>query len=403
MPDTRKSNTSAKAGALVALTGKTSTDVAIVHDGGNLAPENRSNPVQKGGKKPKRYFSFQLKDDMADEHIDGKEEAMAFNRDHKDIITKVNSYSNIHYWNKNKERRAMQYKLAVEKIKSSPTAVAKANNDDDSDTKLMLQKMSGSREVETFQGYYRTTGRATKFVLFFKWLGVQGDDYWCWKPKLMVPALTSYFDVRPPLDPTLKAAFSTLQYAPRPDPQDREKGQVIVFSPSSGRNYDIPVFTSYAIFDIPVASLSSPQNEAEWIQGKCTSFFEEMRAAMKAKCFKTLLTQLDDRFTEKLYDPKKITNLVKFLDKAVVRVVPIENIATHVITSVTVILSRLLFAARLPQPKYTTTLPVEGVNNIAMVDPSANIADALDDADFDGDASDEDPDLPQELADAMLG
>jgi hypothetical protein len=228
----------------------------------------------------------------------------------------------------------------------------------------MLQKMSGSRQVEMFQGFYRTNSRASKFILFFKWIGVQGDDYWCWKPKLMVPALTSYFAVRPPQNAVVRQAFTTLEYAPRPDPSDHETGQVVVFSPGSGRNYDIPIFTTYAIFDIPVASLSSSEEETQWIQHICSAFFEDMRSAMKQKCFKTLLNDLDERFTAKLYDPKKVTNLTKFLDRAIVRVVPIDTMTAHVITSVAGLLTQQLWTSRVPVIKYSTTksAPSEDTN-----------------------------------------
>jgi hypothetical protein len=347
--NTRSTLTSANSGALVAL--GPNKEIICLPD---KAVAKLPHSARKSSPKEKKYFSFELRN-LPDEHIEGKEEADAFRKDYSDIIVKTHAYANLNYWESFKARRKKFFE-------STPRTPPPKKSSDDTDTKLMLQKMSGLRQVEMFQGFYRTNSRASKFILFFKWIGIQGDDYWCWKPKLMVPALTSYFDVRHPQDEVIRRAFATLEYAPRPDPNDRETGQVVVFSPDSGRSYDIPIFTTYAIFDIPVKNLSSFQEEAQWIEHTCSAFFEEMRSAMKEKCFKSLLLELDERFTTKLYDPKKVTNLTKFLDKAVVKVVPIDTMATHVITSVAGLLTQQLWSSRMPVTKYSTTCapPLEG-------------------------------------------
>jgi len=341
---TRSTLTSANSGSLVAL-GPNKEIVCIPDKAVNKLPHS----ARKSSPKEKRYFSFELRN-LPDEHIDGKEEADAFRKDYSDIIVKTHAYANLTYWESFKARRKKFFE-------SSPQTPPPKTSSDDTDTKLMLQKMSGLRQVEMFQGFYRTNSRASKFILFFKWIGIQGDDYWCWKPKLMVPALTSYFDVRPPQDEVIRQAFTTLEYAPRPDPNDHETGQVIIFSPDKGRNYDIPIFTTYAVFDIPVMNLSSIQEETQWIQHTCSAFFEEMRGAMKQKCFKSLLFDLDERFATKLYDPKKVTNLTKFLDRAVVKVVPIDTMTAHVVTSVAGLLTQQLWNSRVPVTKYSTTRP----------------------------------------------
>ena len=368
--------TSANSGTLVAL-GHNKEILCLSDKTDAKLPHS----ARKSSPKLKKYFSFELRN-LPDEHIEGKEEADAFRRDYSDIIVKSHAYANLNYWESFKARRKKFFE-------SSPKTPPTKKSSDDTDTKLMLQKMSGLRQVETFQGFYRTSSRATKFILFFKWIGVQGDDYWCWKPKLMVPALTSYHGVRPPQDEVIRQAFTTLEYAPRPDPNDHATGQVVVFSPDSGgRSYDIPIFTTYAVFDIPVANLSSFQEETQWIQHTCSAFFEEMRSTMKQRCFKSLLFELDERFSTKLYDPKKVTNLTKFLDKAVVKVVPIDSMAAHVTTSVAELLTEQLWTSRSPVTKYAAVCPPL----VGAATTSTRANDILEEETADTDFSDRDDD-----------
>lgn len=348
-PETRNTSTSAKAGALVALTGNSTSQVIIASDKVTAVVTPKTNRTKsKRSQRPPRYFTFILKGGLPDEHIVGKDEAYAFKRDNPDMIIDHKAYSSLVHWDKFKKRRALEYGTRI----TVPSAAN--NNDDDADTKLMLQKMSGSIQVETFQGYFRTNGRASKFVLFIHFISNQGDDAWCWKPKLMVPALVAYFEVRPPTDSVMRDAFATLAYGPRPNKENKAKQLCRSFTPpnNNGKTVEIPIFTTYAVFQIPVDTISSTQEETKWIHTYSVDFIEAIRSAMGTNSFKSMLIAMDDRFTDKVFDPKKGANLPKFLAKAIVRVDPIVNMASQVMGEDAVELSSLLYRSRLPAPKY---------------------------------------------------
>lgn len=373
---TRQTNTSANAKALVAL--NSPTGVSIVDDADNLTKTTSS----VKGKKEKIYFTFILKGNSPDENISGRDEAASFLRDHKDIIDTVRSYSNLKFWNNFKDKRQAQWKQALAKVSDTTPEKPSAGNV----AKLMMEKLSANRGVDHFLGSYRTTGRATKFVLFFNLVSRQGDDSWCWKPLLMLPILNSYFQVLPCENSTLNKALTNLQYGARPDENDKTKGKFIVYSPSSsgGRKYDIPILTSYAFFDFPVKGFGSLLEEDKWIHTTCLQFFDEIRKAMKTEDFKDTVINLNGGYGSKLYDKSKITNLPKFLADATVKVVKINDITPHVITDVVNIISDKLFEGRTPQPKYVTSPVPSGT--------SPTINDMLDltnsdDESFPGDAA----------------
>ena len=94
-PDTRSSNTSAKAGALVALTGNHSTQVVITPD--KTTATVTPTRAKRAPKSPK-YYTFTLKGNLADENIEGTEEAAAFKRDNADIIISYKAYSSHKHW-----------------------------------------------------------------------------------------------------------------------------------------------------------------------------------------------------------------------------------------------------------------------------------------------------------------
>ena len=344
-PDTRSSNTSAKAGALVALTGNHSTQVVIAPDKttATVTPAR----AKRAPKSPK-YYTFTLKGNLADENIEGTEEAAAFKRDNADIIISYKAYSSHKHWTTFKKRRALEYTPQVNAFASDP------NNNDDANTKLMLQKMSTSIQIETFRGYYRTNARANKFILFMTLLSNQGDDAWCWKPKSIVPALASYFDVRKPKDAVLRQAFNSLAYCPRPDKNNKGQALIKSFIPANnhGKSIDIHIFTTSAIFDIPVATLKSTQEEDKWIQQTSTEFFEAMRDAMKTNVFKNVLNNIDEIYTNKIYDPKKGMNLTKFLNKAIVRLSKVEDMEDLLMKEDAETYGKYLYQNRLKEDKY---------------------------------------------------
>ena len=64
--------------------------------------------------------------------------------------------------------------------------------DNDANVNRIIKKLSVTRPIDCFQGWYMTTPNAMKMVDVVCLLSVYGGDHWCWKPDVMCNIISCY-------------------------------------------------------------------------------------------------------------------------------------------------------------------------------------------------------------------
>ena len=322
-----------------------------------LTPDNTNKRTQDTAiNNGKIYFSYEMKNGLDDNHVEGEEEAGAFNEDYSDVILKTHIFHSKDDWIDHKTKRAK----IMARNKKTELNEATANSDE-ANARLIVDSISTntSRNVDRIEAFYKTTAHSTKAVLLIRFLNQHNNDMWVWKPTWMLDIISKYANkVKQPEDPVVLEAFSNMTYGKQSDPgsADKEKARSISYKPpNSSQVYEIESHTAYTYITIPHEEFHSIQEETDWIVSKATAFLETLRIIMTTPTFRMSSSMIKEEFSKKIFDNNKRSNLPKFLSSAVIRVTPVNSLTDHLIQGTANEITGRLYNNRLQNRKYTST------------------------------------------------
>lgn len=317
-----------------------------------ITPQKRK---QVAKRKEKIFFRVTLKDHPS-QFLTGKAALQHFKSDYGTLVLKVHGYSSkkaFEDMKKKHEEQPINPKIVADISKQGATDLARSIIDD----------MVDDSDRDAFRGLYYITSDTPLCIVVIRLTGQKGDDHWCWKPDVMTKIISKIFRHTEGYDTAIKSAFENLTYAPSPDPDDitREAQKVISYTPrNTSRTVTVNINVAYTYFTVPVAHFSSKDEEKEYILTKIKNFFNEMKVIMLSPTFKTVMDNISQSYSEKIFDKaRQGNNLPGFLSKAGIRVAPTPEIASHFTRPTTEKLMSKMFAARLPTTKYVTVEPEE--------------------------------------------
>jgi hypothetical protein len=346
-------------------------------------PKRKNGSVKKAKKNKVTYtmFTYTFKNGAAPTHVEGVAAAAAFVRSYGGLIESTRKFSVRTRW--------IAYKAKLDEIASVPVPVVapdstSATAADEASVSRIMERLSATRPVDCFQGWYMTTPDATKMVVVVRLLSVFTGDHWCWRPDAMCDILSNYMEELKPTCSTLKEAFQNLTTAASSDINTRERYPLFKkWKGRDGTEQETPSLTAYTIVTIPVDTLCSTDEEDKWMEQETGGILDWFKRIMETPVFKMTMFKTKEGYAKSLYNESLKTNLPKFLKNAIQRVNIMGELTDYVIPSAAQTIMSVLMSTRQSTMKYE-------INPVVDVDADDLPVAAGDDDSADEDASDSD-------------
>jgi hypothetical protein len=177
----------------------------------------------------------------------------------------------------------------------------------------------------------------------------------------MTGILSNYFLQKPSAHQEIQNSLIHLAHAPLPDPTDStgETQDVYTYkvtSQGAKKDISIPLYIAYTYLEIPVSTLLSRDEEAQWLISQARLLINKIKTVMVHKdgAFRSCMTSINSNYSSKIFQQGvKKNNLPNFLKSAVVRTDFIDNLAPYVMRQQREKMHRFLLQFRTNTKKYT--------------------------------------------------
>ena len=310
-------------------------------------------PQQPKKPTPNCFYSFELIGDKGDKHFKESRDALTFKQDFPDMILKEHKFTTFLRFTNHIKRCNARAAVAPTVARRTAAQVDEVNDDASNRIAALLAEQ---RPVDHLMMKYKTNSTCTTVYGTLTAMTMWQTAFWGFKPAQLAPVLKTYSTVIPHPDMHIQEALQNMSFgkARDTDSADRNLAKVVNYTPPGKKDVIvIEVFTMYTWFTIPYATMNTTTEEGIWIQGKCERLVEEIRRIMQTSVFKTVLSKMGNTlFFEKLFDPKRKSNLPKFLSGCSVRVEECEVFTDEVIQEVSNKMVMGMYETSLPMRKY---------------------------------------------------
>jgi hypothetical protein len=106
----------------------------------------------------------------------------------------------------------------------------------------------------------------------------------------MTGILSTYFQEEPCSIPSIQEALVKLHHAPLPDPSDPMGQTQAIYSytahtPNGDKTIEIPLYVAYTFLTIPVDTLTSKEDKAQWLLNQMRALVNQIKVAMLTEAF----------------------------------------------------------------------------------------------------------------------
>jgi hypothetical protein len=228
----------------------------------------------------------------------------------------------------------------------------------------------GTANIDTIRAYILTGTWYTKACIVIRFLNSNGKEHWCWKPSQMTTLISTYFEKEPCSIPVIQEALTNLNHAPLPDPSDPMGQTQAIYSytahtPNGDKTIEIPLYVAYTFLTIPVDTLTSKEDEAQWLLNQTRLLVNQIKVAMLTEAFETCMGNLNRNYATKIFRPnKQNSNLPGFLGSAVTKVTMTDTLLPYIARTDWDKLEKIFYQSLHSYEKYTTRpIQVEDAND----------------------------------------
>jgi hypothetical protein len=324
-------------------------------------------PTPKRQKTSGKYCIILLKDRQGYQYFEDKASASQFAKDFKEAVQDTYFYTNKKDFQYDKAQFEKQKIFADSNLEETVTE-PEPNADDANLARNILESMnhSGTTPLDTISAYIYTNDWFSRACIIIRFLNSRGKEHWCWKPNIMAGVLSNYFLQKPSAHHDAQDPLIHLAYEPLPDPTD-STGETQDFytyevtAQGVKKDISIPLYVAYTFVEIPVSTLLSRDDEAQWLISHVRLLIDEIKTAMVHRAFRTCMTSINSNYSSKIFqEGAKKNNLPNFLKNAVVRTDFIDSLAPYIMRRQREKIHRFLLQFRTNTKKYT---PVEADTN----------------------------------------
>jgi hypothetical protein len=329
------------------------------------AADSQTTKAKEAKKKTPIYFSFELKNGLDDEHIEGLQARNEFLSGYKDLVVRTHNFTSKDRWIAFKTKREKEKDKQVSTTPTkpnppdSPTTSTSPTASDQAAADRILANMNATADVERFHGYYRCTSNSTVFVLLFKLLLNKQKEFWGFKPDIVCPILKGYAtEAGKPTDPHIQEACRNLKFARERDTTSNEpdKAKVNMYTPpKTTKEIPLDIHMAYTSITIPHDKFSTAEQEKEWIQDIAFKFWTYLKQAMLSKTFQLCISTVRPNWVKTLFNQNHTGGLHQFLKRSVFRLEKIDSVATYIVASDAAEINTILWNNRTKTPKYANT------------------------------------------------
>jgi hypothetical protein len=299
------------------------------------------------------FYSFELIADKGDKHFKNSKEALAFKQDYPEMILKEHKFTSFLRFTNHIKRCSARTVVAPAAIRRTAMAV---DEQDDEASNRIAALLAQQRPVDHIIMKYKTNPTCTMVYGTINAITMWMSLFWGFKAAQIAPVLQSYSSIIPHPDMFIQEALQNMSFGKTRDTDstDRNQAKVINYTPPGKKDVIvIDVYTMYTFFKIPFTTINTSAEEAVWLKDKCEKLLEETRRIMLTSVFKSVLAKMGNTlFFEKLFDPKRKSNLPKFLNGCIIRVEECEVFTDDVVQEVSNRMVTGMYEASLPTRKY---------------------------------------------------
>lgn len=310
-------------------------------------------PDSKEKKATPGFYSFELIADKGDKHFKNSKEALAFKQDYPEMIVKEHKFTSFLRFTNHIKRCSARTVVTPAAIRRTAMAV---DEQDDEASNRIAALLSQQRPVDHIIMKYKTNSTCTMVYGTINFITMWMSLFWGFKAAQVAPVLQSYSSIIPHPDMFIQEALQNMSFgkARDTDSTDRSQPKVINYTPPGKKDVIlIDVYAMYTFFKIPFTTINTSAEEAVWLKDKCEKLLEEIRRIMQTPIFKNVLSKMGNTlFFEKLFDPKRKSNLLKFLNGCIIRVEECEVFTDDVVQDVSNKMVTGMYEASLPTRKY---------------------------------------------------
>jgi len=227
----------------------------------------------------------------------------------------------------------IQRRGTVDTVTTTDTTITHVKDMSDSDKKKfnsLITMREANKPSNSFVHHWTTSRKSKYVVVLIRPEDQKGNDLWYWKSP-MDEVLKWYFKQNPTDQAAVNEYFQNVELV---DMRDKEGSNTTVKatkSKSSDRLFQQKVMKTR--FELPVAQLTSAEEEQEYIETTLQFAVTSMRDAQRETLFMKLL---ENCYSEKMYEVMMrgnvyTGNLQDFFQRAKVRTKRCENLNTHIV------------------------------------------------------------------------
>jgi hypothetical protein len=210
-----------------------------------------------------------------------------------------------------------------------------------------------SKPTAAFVWYWKTTKKCGSVIIIFRPEDIKGDDMWMIKQPLDT-VMRYYFKENPTEIEQVNEFFANMKLAKQRDSDKGNTDAKVTVRESDKKEFPHKVMWTH--FTIPVQTLSSAEEEQNYIEATLQHATMAIRSAQRGPLFMKLV---QSQFSEKMYRAMTKSDTYNgsfqdFMQKAKLKIKRCENLNTHVVQEEANDMKMFLFDKEFPDKKYPT-------------------------------------------------
>ena len=315
--------------------------------------EATESPAKK--QKSVKYYCFEMNPPLKTAYIEGELAAQAFENDYSEMIQTKLEFSCQTKWKAHEAKAAKtQEKVELQKKKEEDTAISNSLQ-----ANKIIDFITENVESDKLIGFWKTTSTSKIAVIIIHAENRYKQTPWFWKPTILADVIKGYGNTVTMTNLTVAEAFQNMRHAAASDPKLSDKTIQLHDTWKTRDNVQkaTPVNVMYTYVNIPTQDISTQQDEITWLTSTTIKIVNELAVIMKTDTFEQAMMVYNERmqsnFIATMYDPKKGTNLPKFLKSVkAFKQKQVEKLTDHVTQSESNEIMGILFTNRVDTPKY---------------------------------------------------